>query len=208
VARPLRTSKKMNRDPSHAVVLAAGASTRMDRHKALLEFDRKTALRLLVGSLRRAGIEDITVVVSGEGRVADEARRCGASIAVNAESARGRTGSLQAALRALSRDRAVLVAPVDCPLVSAATVRAVLAQGRPGAIVRPRVAAGAGHPVLFAPEILPEIERLRPDEPLRAVVHRDPSRVVDVEVDDEEVRANLDTPEDYARALARRRRPP
>ena len=51
--------------PIEAVILAAGASTRLGRPKALLEFDGLTALEVLMASLREAGLVQ-GVIVTGD----------------------------------------------------------------------------------------------------------------------------------------------
>jgi len=190
-----------------AVVLAAGASSRMGSPKALLRLGEHTALERLVTSLRGAGVDSIHVVVAEDGPVAAEARRLGAIVVVNRASASGRTSSLQAGIRDLPAGRSAIVAPVDCPLVRASTIRALVARAHEAAVVRPRFAGRSGHPIVLAPAILDEVLALAPDASLREWLRRDAGRRLDVDVDDEEVLANLDTPEDAARArerLARR----
>ena len=201
----------MHSNPSNptsigGVVLAAGASMRMGAPKALLNLRGRTALEHLVANLRHAGVDSVHVVVAEENAVAAEARRLGASVVVNAASARGRTSSLQAGLRALPADRPALVAPVDCPLVRASTVRALVARAGEAAVVRPRCAGRAGHPILLAPALRDAILELPPDASLRDWLRGVTARL-DVDVDDEEILANLDTPDDAESArerLARR----
>jgi len=187
------------------LVLAAGASTRMGSPKALVELGGITALARIVATLRQSGVEPLVVVVADDHAVAAEARSAGAAVVVNATAASGRTGSIQAGLRALPPERLALVAPVDCPLVRASTVRALLARAGEAALVRPRFAGRAGHPIVLAAAARDAVLALPPDAPLREWA-RGATRL-DVDVDDEEILANLDTPADAALArerLARR----
>ncbi len=186
-----------------AVVLAAGASRRLGRSKALLAFGPDTALSVLVETLRIAGVASIVVVAGIDEAVAVEGSRCGCAVVRNPRPDAGRTGSVQIGLASLPQSAAMLLAPVDAPLVAPATVRAVLDRGTDSPIVRPRCRLGAGHPTLFAAALRREIEELPVEASLRDLVRRDAGRVLDVATDDLEVTANLDTPEAYTEALAR-----
>jgi len=57
-----------------------------------------------------------------------------------------------------------------------------------------------GHPTLFPRAILEEIAAL---PTLRDVVRKDPARVREIDVGDEGVILEMDTPEEYARLLSR-----
>lgn len=175
----------------------------MGSPKALLEIDGTTLLARLVQALWLAPVEGVRVVVSADDAVAAEAQRVGAEVAIHRASASGRASSLQAGWRATPRDRSVLVAPVDCPLVAPSTVRALLARAGDALVVRPRHAGRGGHPMWLAASLREEALALSPDASLRELVHRDPARRLDVEVDDPAVLDNLDTPEDFERARAR-----
>ncbi|HUK64589.1 MAG TPA: NTP transferase domain-containing protein [Dongiaceae bacterium] len=136
------------------VLLAAGASRRMGRTKALLE--RRGVSYLALGVRHLWSVCDRVVVVLGAdatrvratleneiqalvatGRLHDEvtaARRHGAPalevrFVVNRAWARGMYGSVRAGLRAarIGRPEAVIVLPVDHPFVSPATVRVLAA---------------------------------------------------------------------------------
>ena len=142
-----------------AVVLAAGLSSRMGgRSKALLAIDdRDVFVTRIVRTLRDAGISDIVVVVGHEGEAVEQvvrARAPGARVVRNAEYQRGQFSSIVAGLDAVDRPGvdAMVLALVDAPLFSAATVRALVARftetGAP--IVRAVRGGEHGHPVLIA----------------------------------------------------------
>jgi molybdenum cofactor cytidylyltransferase len=94
-----------------------------------------------------------------------------------------------------------MVAPVDQPLVSAATVRLVLEAWRRtrAPIVRPAREGRHGHPVLFDRALFDALRRADPSAGARGVVRAHADRAVDVPVDDDGAFADIDTPEDYAR---------
>jgi CTP:molybdopterin cytidylyltransferase MocA len=115
-----------------AIVLAAGASSRMGRPKALLDMGGRPAVERVVAALRDGGAGEIVVVV---GRHADEIRAGadlrGVRVVDNPDWAGWRTSSVQRGLAALPPGTEwTLLALVDMPLVRADTVRALLAARR------------------------------------------------------------------------------
>ena len=134
-----------------AIVLAAGRSSRMGRAKASLSLDGvDTFLTRIVRTFQEAGVDDVIVVVGHEAdEIARVFARSGlpARFVVNANYDRGQLSSLLAGLAAIDRPgvAAALVTLVDVPLVSAATVRAVVDRYRSShaRIVRPTWGARA-----------------------------------------------------------------
>src|SRR3954462_15668998 len=115
-----------------AIVLAAGRSSRMGRAKATLPAgDGHTFLSRIVQTFLDAGVDDVVVVVGHDAEaIASAFSRSGlpARFVVNHEYDAGQLSSLLAGLHAVDRPgvSGVLVTLVDVPLVSAATVRAVM----------------------------------------------------------------------------------
>jgi CTP:molybdopterin cytidylyltransferase MocA len=193
-----------------AVVLAAGASSRMGRPKALLDFDGTTALALVLRTCADAGADVAVVVTSPEGEAVRQA--CvGAPLpviaAVNPDPTRGMLSSLQAGLRALPAATAFLLFPVDFPIVPAPEVRRLIDArvNRPGRIFVPSFARRRGHPALVDAALAPEFLALGDDQTARVVMAAHAAETVYVEADDDRVLMDMDTPEDYARCLARHR---
>ena len=188
-------------DSVPAVVLAAGASTRMGRPKALVDIGGRQALALVVEACRVGGCPRVLVVVGSDGEaVGAAARAAGAVVVENTAWARGRSTSVKAALPHLPAGaRAILLFPVDHPLVEAPVVRALLAAfaADPSAeVVLPVHGGRRGHPVLLAAALFPAIAALGDDEPLRNTVRRAGRKVAEVSVSTDSVLRNLDRPED------------
>ncbi|HEU4396150.1 MAG TPA: nucleotidyltransferase family protein [Planctomycetota bacterium] len=186
-----------------AVVLAAGGSSRMGAPKGLTPIRGMPAVARVAIAARQGGCDPVIVVTGSNAPiVAERARPAGAKVVENPSWARGRSTSLKAALPHLpSGAAALLVFPVDHPLVGAPVVRALLAAfaGRPDAeVVVPVHGGKRGHPALFAAKVFAEIAALGDDEPLRAVLHRAGRVVLEVPVEDDSVLRNLDRPEDLA----------
>jgi molybdenum cofactor cytidylyltransferase len=192
-----------------ALVLAAGRSTRMGRPKAVLPLDASdTFLTRVIRTLQDAQIEDVVVVLGAEAAaIAELVERSGLSarMVINEQSDAGQLSSLLAGLRAIDRPgvSAMLVALVDMPLVTAATVSAVIdryrATGAP--IVRPMRGGRHGHPVLFDRSLFAAIRTADPAQGVRPIVRAHATPGGDVEVDDEGAFIDIDTPDDYARAI-------
>jgi len=182
------------------VVLAAGASERMGRPKALLDVRGRPAVEVVVETLRAAGCDPVVVVT---GRHAAEIREgadlSGAAVVEHAGWAAGRTSSIRAGLAALPAGTgAAVLALVDMPLVTADTVARLLAAreaaATPPDVVVPYHDGRGGHPVVLARALFPAIAALGPDAPLRDLLRT--RERLDLEVDDPGVLVDLDTPAD------------
>jgi molybdenum cofactor cytidylyltransferase len=192
-----------------AVVLAAGMSTRMGRAKATLPLgaDGGTFLSRILETIRAAGVQDI-VVVAGHDPVpiVDAAsREPDTRVVVNTEYASGQLSSVLTGLRVIDREPvdAMLLTLVDVPLVSVATVRAVLdryAESR-APLVRAVNGDRHGHPVLIARALFPELAAADETLGIKPVVRRHASAAGDVHVDDEGAFLDIDTPDIYRRVV-------
>ena len=176
-----------------AVVLAAGASSRMGRPKAsLVDRDGRTFLEAIRAVLRASGVDVVRVVVA-EGDAAETV--------VNPDPGRGMLSSVQCGIRALPPDvDALLLWPVDHPLVKTETVKQILAAHRDTetTVVVPVHAGRRGHPVLFANGAIAELLAADATVGARQVVHAHADRL-ELPVSDPGVVTDIDTPEDYRR---------
>jgi molybdenum cofactor cytidylyltransferase len=199
------------------VILAAGASSRMGRVKALLAtgVPGECFLTRLVATLRVAGVDDVLVVVGADAEAIAahlRAEPLPPRLVRNPNPERGQLSSLLCGLQVIDRPgvRGMLVTPVDVPFVAPGTVRAVLeAYRRTGApVVRPVRHGRGGHPVVFDRQVFDDLRRADPAEGAKAVVHRWAPRGLDLPVDDEGAFLDIDSPADYAEALRRFGGPP
>ncbi len=181
-----------------AVVLAAGASTRMGRPKALIEWRGRPFYESCVALADAVGCEPV-VVVDGAQRLASPTDDAFVLVH-NPGWERGPLSSLQVGLRAaLERSTtAALVLSVDRPHVRVQTVAALVRAhaDRPEAFVQPSWRGQRGHPVLYPRALVEALLALPPTDTPRAVVRRPDvvkGRVV-VPLDDPAVTDNIDTP--------------
>ena len=182
-----------------AVILAAGASTRMGRCKALIEWRGRPLVAHLVGLARRC---EPIVVVTGATPLPESAT-AGARVVHNARWQAGPMSSLQCGLAALPVQRAVLVLTVDRPHLRADTVDALLdAWARePTRVWQPILGERRGHPVLYPAEVARALSAAAPDATPRDVLAQPHVALLrrSVPTDDPAVLDNIDHPEDLAR---------
>ena len=184
-----------------AIVLAAGASSRLGAPKAELELDGRSALGRVLDVLREAGVHGGVIVLGPD--AAPPAVELGSfRLVTNPDPAAGRTGSIQAGLAASGGD--LVLWPVDRPLAALSTVEVLM-----GAAVDPEADwivpfhEGRGHPILLRARVRAPILTALPDADLRKVLSSAGTRRLEVPVDDPFIHANLDTPEGAAEWLRR-----
>jgi len=189
-----------------AILLAAGESTRMGQPKALLDWHGRPLVAYQARELAAVDAVADIIVVTGHGpdAVRDAVRDIPkVRTAHNARYRTGKVSSILTGLDAVSPDATgVLLLAVDQPRPAAVHARLIAERERTRApIALPTHAGRRGHPVLFAASLLPELRRI--DEAtlgIRAVLGRHAAEVLAVPFDDPDVLADLNTPEDIARA--------
>lgn len=189
----------------HALVLAAGASSRLGRPKMLLDLIGRPLVRHAVDPLLEAGLSRVRVVLGADAdavaAVLPVDRRV--AVSVNPDWASGLASSLRAGLDACAGADAILVVLGDQPTLSAGAVVRVLAAAPGRRLVAAQHAGRLVHPMLFGRELFPELEALRGDVGAREVVRRHRTEAALVAGD---APRDVDTEQDYL--AAREGRPP
>jgi molybdenum cofactor cytidylyltransferase len=188
-----------------AVILAAGKSSRMGRPKMLLPWKDTSILGHIISVFRHGGVEDVLVVT---GRVQEEVERIvvqyGARSVYNTEFASGEMlSSLQCGIRALPAEtEAALVGLGDQPQVREGTVRMICDafRERGSAIVVPSFQMRRGHPWLVARTLWDEILEMRISQTPRDFLNEHAHAIHYVNVEDPNILADLDTPEEYRKS--------
>jgi molybdenum cofactor cytidylyltransferase len=171
--------------------------------KLLLPHRGGTVLSCLIGALREGGVSRIVLVAApGDQALQTWGEEAGVLVALNPDPERGMLSSILAGISAaggaakLAQDgEALAVCPADLPALRPSTVAAVLRSRAPLAV--PSYQGRRGHPLVIAPELIPEIESLNLDTGLRELLDRHPDRLLIVEVDDPGAVRDVDTPDDY-----------
>jgi molybdenum cofactor cytidylyltransferase len=167
--------------PFVCLILAAGQGQRFGAAtKQLAELDGLPLIAHAVRTASSAGASRVVVVVGHDaGRVGAAARSAATAVGApvqivdNPAHAVGQSTSLLAGLRALDDDLgdpiAVLLA--DQPRIDPRTVVAVVAAVAAGAeAARVRYLDAVGHPVAFAPSLLPRLRAIEGDRGARGVL--------------------------------------
>jgi molybdenum cofactor cytidylyltransferase len=188
------------------VILAAGGSSRMGRDKALLPWNGTTSLSAAIERLKPH--TQLVIVIAGANAkvLAPEVYARGAFLVVNPEPERGQFSSLRVGLHeVLNRGRdAAVVTLVDRPPASAPTMDALMAaftkhfEGDDGTwAVVPQCEGKHGHPIVIGREMIEAFLRADAASTARDVEHANQAHIEYVAVQDANVIANINTPEDY-----------
>lgn len=191
-----------------AVVLAAGASTRMGRPKQLMMHDGKPLLTRATDAVRGADLHPVVVVL---GAHADEIRPAigdarDVSIVVNTKWQTGIASSIATGLQAIAHEPwdGVLLTLGDQPLITARTVQLLVQAFRRGTrLVAASYGGAPGVPAIFGAEHVPELTRLTGDTGARnwLLSHADRAAILQLG----EALLDVDTPADAQRLATRTR---
>jgi molybdenum cofactor cytidylyltransferase len=193
-----------------ALILAAGASTRMGRPKALLPDSEGVPFVVRVArTLLTAGLTEVVVVVAGqqEEAIREALRTSAVSSAIhvvrNPDPARGQLSSLHIGMAEVigPHTEGVMVTLVDIPLIKVETVVSVnhAWQTHRAAITRPMVGERHGHPVIFDARLFDALRGAPLDVGAKHVVRGHASEIENVPVDDAGCLLDVDTPDEYER---------
>jgi molybdenum cofactor cytidylyltransferase len=191
-----------------AVVLAAGRSTRMGaRNKLLLEIEPGVAVVRRVVERARASVAGPVYVVTGH--QAEKVREALAGLDCifvhNPDFADGLSGSVRAGFGAAVDAGAdgVIVLLGDMPFVPEEAIAAVreVASANPGRMVQAVAAGKPAHPVWLPARLSALVDRLEGDRGIRGMIAGSGEEMITVEVGGQAA-VDLDTPQDYAAALA------
>jgi molybdenum cofactor cytidylyltransferase len=200
---------------SFAVIPAAGRSERMGQPKLLLPWGTSTMIEHVLGVWRDSRVDRVVVVVHPlDAQLAEVCAACGAQVVQPAIPPGEMKVSIRVALEFLARFEprpadAWLLAPADIPGLRVNTINALLAAyeaDRGDAAKRPRIWAPRrgtrhGHPVLFPWSLAAQVGELAPDEGVNVLLSR--SSVEFVDVAEDSILEDVDTPEDYERLRSR-----
>jgi CTP:molybdopterin cytidylyltransferase MocA len=113
-----------------AVVLAAGASTRLGEPKQLARLAGETLLERAVRTAREAGCSPVVVVLGAEaGLIVEQSDLSDAVVAVNDEWSEGVASSIRVGVGAVQNADGVVLMTCDQPAVTEAHLRALMKTG-------------------------------------------------------------------------------
>jgi len=196
----LQTRNMTKPVPLAAIVLAAGASSRMGRFKPLLPLGGVSAIERSISVFHGAGIQNVSVVLGCRAEsLRPIVQSCGAHSIVNPRWDEGMYSSVAAGAQALTGDVAgAFVLPADTPLVRSYTIGQLadaFSESCNG-IVYPVFDDRRGHPPLISSSILRQIAAGAPG-PLSSVLAKHEECARDVIVADEAIHLDMDWPPDF-----------
>lgn len=191
-----------------AILLAAGESRRMGvTNKLALAVDGEPLLRRMVKTLVASGLAEVVVVL---GHAAQEAQSLlqGLEVrtVVNSDYREGQMSSVHCGLEALQRPcDGVMICLADQPLLTTWDIDALIAafSRSSGSIIVPTYEGRRGNPVVLSYAHRAQILGGGRNLGCKRLIERNPDLVTTVEMDNDHVVFDLDTPEDYATLQAR-----
>jgi molybdenum cofactor cytidylyltransferase len=187
------------------IVLAAGRSLRMGGQKLLLPYGGKTMIGHVVGEVIGGGLGRTFVVTGADHEaVAAALSDCAVTLVRNPDPEGDMLSSVRCGVRAVPEGcEAVLVALGDQPGITANLAGALIREYREsrGGIVVPSYGGKRGHPLVFSRRYFDEVLTRFEGEGLRALLLAHAEAVREVRAGSAAVLADVDTPEDYRRAV-------
>ena len=188
-----------------AIILAAGASTRMNRQKLLLPFNGKTIIETVVENVARSVSSNILVVLgSHREQIRKQIVNYNVKFCVNENYLDGMLSSVICGFRTLPEEaKAALIFLADQPQIPSPVTDLVIEtwQKSGKGIVIPTFNGRRGHPVLIETRYKTEIEKLDPEKGLRVLAEKFKNDVYEVECNIPEILRDIDTPEEYQNAI-------
>ena len=181
------------------IILAAGANTRFGSPKALVMLNHKTAVEYLLHHLVPTSVAEIIVVL---GAFAEDIQpyvlnHKKVKVVYNKDFNFGQTSSVQTGLRTVTSEASgALILPVDCPLITSATVEKIIAHFKMHQpfILVPTYQHKRGHPPCFHQKMFAPLLSLNPSHRLDAFIHEQQEGVQLLEVNDPTVLYSFNTP--------------
>jgi len=184
-----------------AVVLAAGASTRMGTAKQLLQIDGRPLVQHVLDNVQRSGVGEIILVLGhSAAAIQRELKLEGAKVVLNENFLQGMGTSLKSGLaRVDSQVQAALIILADQPFVRPETLDQLIAahERTRAQIVIPTYRGFRGNPVLLDRSVFPEVMGLSGDIGCRAIFGEHQDGIVKLEVGDVGILLDIDQKKDY-----------
>jgi molybdenum cofactor cytidylyltransferase len=191
----------------HAIVLAAGASSRFGSPKQLVRVDGRPLLHSAVSRAVEVAGHSVSVVLGAHAAdLAPLLSHSSASIVINREWSEGMASSIRAGVARLPGScTGVMLVLADQAAVTAEDLRRLATTWRrqPNYIVAAQYGATLGAPAVFPSSCFRDLAELRGDRGAQSLFKRNPDRVIRVPMDSAAI--DIDTPEDLLRLDPARR---
>ena len=188
-----------------AIIPAAGYSSRMGFFKPLQSLGSSLVIENTVNTFRRAGIEDILVIVGYKSNLLIPLlKRLDVQAIFNPQYQHGMYSSILTGVRALPKDTDYFfLLPGDLPFVAPESLEKILAEAvKHGSmdILYPSTQGKRGHPPLVSTRCCPILLNSNPVGGLKEVLENREFSSLELEVYDPGILLDLDTAADYQNA--------
>ena len=191
----------------HAIVLAAGSSSRFGSPKQLVRVDGRPLLHAAVSRAVEVAGHAVSVVLGANAaELAPLLRHSAASIVINRDWSEGMASSIRAGISRLPGScGGVMLVLADQAAVTSEDLRrlAMTWRRQPDYIVAAQYGATLGAPAIFPASSFRDLTDLRGDRGAQALFKRNPDRVIRVPMESASI--DIDTPEDLLRLDPARR---
>lgn len=187
------------------VIISGGYSSRMGNFKPFLKFGERTAIEMVIGTYRSAGVNNIIVVAGYRGsEIAQKLKSSDTICVYNENYASGMFTSVVKGVKALEADvAAFFMQPVDIPLVKKHTIETLKNKypisGK--GILYPDFCGRIGHPPLVDCKYREAILSSDGQGGLKRILQEHSSDSINVPVPDKAILMDMDTKEDYEKLL-------
>ena len=188
-----------------AVVLAAGSSSRMGKPKQTLQLEGWSMLERVLQTLSRTKVDRVVVVLGAHSSAVRGGVKFGREkVVLNPRFKEGMSGSLRLGLAEVEETDAAIIVLGDQPFVSPGTIDRIIDAyvSSKSPVVVPVYRGRRGNPVLFDRSLFPQIRRIRGDVGAKSVVAGNEDKLLQVDVNDEGILVDIDTPSDYSNAVS------
>jgi CTP:molybdopterin cytidylyltransferase MocA len=170
----------------------------MGTKKQLLPVQGLPAVVRCLESLRDSQVADVVIVVNPKGvDIVDATKGFPVKVAVNELPGSDMASSVKAGMACIDNDATgIMIHLCDHPLVRPETLGSMISahSRKPDAIIIPLYRGRKGHPTLFPRFVLEDLGKVAT---LRDVIGQHFTKISLLDVDDEGVILDMDTPEDY-----------
>lgn len=188
-------------DNVYAIILAAGASSRMGKPKQLLEWRNRPLLEHAIVNARAVLGKRVIVVLGAHAESIQTAINLGeVSVMVNPDWQEGMASSIRAGVQALPESAsAVLILLCDQPLINAAHLQNLLNgwQSAPNRIVASQYHHSVGVPALFPVEFFEHLLSLSGDRGAKSLLMRFEDSLLKIPLPEAEL--DIDSEGDFER---------
>jgi molybdenum cofactor cytidylyltransferase len=190
-------------DSIAGIILAAGEAKRFGQPKQLLDWNGKSLVQHVAETALSAGLSPVMVVTGASAEAVEASiRELPLTIIHNPDWKNGQSTSLQSGLQSLPpKTGAAIFLLADQPQITPTVLRALVERHSAdlSPIVAPQVQGQRANPVLFDRVTFPALMSLTGDVGGRAIFSKFP--VTYLPWHDENLLADIDTPEDYKRLM-------